>query len=95
MPGPCLATGTEVNINTLCVRVCSFGVSTGSYRNPPTDKSPILVKVTHFECWEKHTFKKLFPVQTRAGVGLSGSGLRHHSQCQVTTHFYLIPFAKK
>lgn len=55
-------------------------------RNPPTDISPILVKMTHIECWEKRTFKKSFPAQTRAGVGLSGSSLRHRSLCQVAIH---------
>lgn len=44
---------------------------------------PILVKVTHFECWEKCTLKKPFPVQTRAGVAL-----RHHNQCQVIPVFF-------
>ena len=63
-------------------------VSNVSYRNPPSDISPILGKVTHNECWEKPTFKKPFPVQTRAGVGLSGSGLRHHRWRQVTTHLH-------
>lgn len=56
-------------------------------RSTPTDIFPILVKVTHIECWEKCTFKKPFPVQARAEAGLSGCGLRLCSWCQVTACF--------
>lgn len=56
-------------------------------RSTPTDIFPILVKVTHIECWEKCTFKKPFPVQARAEAGLSGCGLRLCSRCQVTACF--------
>ena len=73
MPGFGVGTVAEVNIKPFCVCVYVLArisgarsLNTDMSRNPPTDIFPILVKVTHFECWEKRTFKKSFPVQRRA-----------------------------